>query len=33
MANIRRKIEESTAEPRYILTEMGVGYRMAEAEE
>lgn len=33
MANIRRKIEESTAEPRYILTEMGVGYRMAEREE
>ncbi len=33
MANIRRKIEQSTAEPRYILTEMGVGYRMAEAEE
>ena len=30
MANIRRKIEPSTAEPRYIMTEMGVGYRMAE---
>lgn len=25
MANIRRKIEPSTAEPRYIMTEMGVG--------
>lgn len=33
MANIRRKIEPSTAEPRYIMTEMGVGYRMAEGEE
>ena len=32
MANIRRKIEPSTAEPRYIMTEMGVGYRMAESE-
>ena len=32
MANIRRKIEPSTAEPRYIMTEMGVGYRMAEGE-
>ena len=33
MANIRRKIEPSTAEPRYIMTEMGVGYRMAEGED
>ena len=33
MANIRRKIEPSTAEPRYIMTEMGVGYRMAECED
>lgn len=33
MANIRRKIEPSTAEPRYIITEMGVGYRMAESDE
>lgn len=33
MANIRRKIESSTAEPRYIMTEMGVGYRMAEGED
>lgn len=33
MANIRRKIEPSTAEPRYIMTEMGVGYRMAEGDE
>jgi len=30
MANIRRKIEENPAEPRYILTEVGVGYRMRE---
>ena len=27
MANIRRKIEANPAEPRYILTEVGVGYR------
>ena len=33
MANISRKIEPSTAEPRYIMTEMGVGYRMAEGED
>ena len=30
MANIRRKIEKDPAEPRYIKTEIGVGYRMAE---
>ncbi|MBO4831702.1 MAG: response regulator transcription factor [Oscillospiraceae bacterium] len=30
MANIRRKIEISPAEPRYIFTEAGVGYRMAD---
>ncbi len=30
MANIRRKIEKNPGEPQYILTEMGVGYRMAE---
>lgn len=28
MANIRRKIEPNPAEPTYILTELGVGYRM-----
>ncbi|HNX28925.1 MAG TPA: response regulator [Syntrophomonadaceae bacterium] len=28
MANIRRKIEENPAQPRYILTEVGVGYRL-----
>lgn len=33
MAHIRRKLEKSPAEPRYILTEMGIGYRMAEEEE
>lgn len=33
MANIRRKIEHNPAEPIYILTEIGVGYRMAESEE
>lgn len=30
MANIRRKIEKNPAEPRYILTEVGVGYRLVE---
>lgn len=30
MANIRRKIETNPAEPHYILTENGVGYRMAD---
>jgi len=30
MANIRRKIEVNPAEPRYVFTEIGVGYRMAE---
>ncbi len=30
MANIRRKLEQNPAEPRYIHTEVGVGYRMAE---
>ena len=32
MANIRRKIEKRPAEPQYIFTEVGVGYRMAESE-
>jgi len=32
MANIRRKIEKNPAEPQYIFTEVGVGYRMAEEE-
>lgn len=30
MANIRRKIEANPAEPRYIVTEVGVGYRMVD---
>lgn len=30
MANIRRKIEANPAEPKYILTEVGVGYRMVD---
>ncbi|MDD3192814.1 MAG: response regulator transcription factor [Oscillospiraceae bacterium] len=30
MANIRRKLEKNPAEPRYIQTEMGVGYRIAD---
>ena len=33
MASIRRKIEPDPNEPRYIFTEVGVGYRMAENEE
>lgn len=28
MANIRRKMEKNPAEPNYIFTELGVGYRM-----
>lgn len=30
MANIRRKLEDNPAEPKYIVTEIGVGYRMVE---
>ena len=33
MANIRRKIEKNPAEPAYIFTEIGVGYRMADNSE
>ncbi len=32
MANIRRKIEENPAEPKYIFTEVGIGYRMTYGE-
>ena len=32
MANIRRKIEKKPAEPKYIFTEVGVGYRMTDGE-
>lgn len=28
MANIRRKLEKNPAQPKYIFTEIGVGYRM-----
>ena len=31
MTNIRRKIGDNPAEPKYIFTESGVGYRMAES--
>jgi len=30
MAIIRRKIEDNPAEPKYIVTEVGVGYRMVD---
>lgn len=30
MAGLRRKIEENPAKPRYIITEIGVGYRLAD---
>ena len=30
MANIRRKLEKNPAEPRYIITEVGVGYRFTD---
>ena len=33
MANIRRKLEKNPAQPIYIFTEVGVGYRMADDEE
>jgi len=29
MANLRRKIEKDKSSPRFILTEVGVGYRFA----
>lgn len=32
MANIRRKIEQNPAQPQYLFTEVGVGYRMRENE-
>lgn len=32
MANIRRKLEQNPAEPQFIFTEIGVGYRMAEGD-
>ena len=30
MASTRRKIENNPAKPEYILTEIGIGYRMRE---
>lgn len=30
MANIRRKIEKEPAQPQYIITEVGVGYRLVD---
>lgn len=33
VANIRRKIEDNPADPKYILTEIGVGYRMNDLQE
>jgi two-component system KDP operon response regulator KdpE len=30
MANLRRKLEADPARPRYLLTEQGVGYRLAD---
>ena len=33
MAGLRRKIEKNPATPEYILTEIGVGYRMKSDEE
>lgn len=33
MANIRRKIEVNPADPKYIFTEVGVGYRMVDEEQ
>ena len=33
MANIRRKIEKNPAQPQYIFTEVGIGYRMAEMDD
>jgi len=32
MANIRRKLEQNPAQPQYIFTEVGVGYRMIEGD-
>ncbi len=30
MASLRRKIEKSPAQPRYLVTEVGVGYRLVD---
>ena len=33
MAQLRRKLEDDPAQPRFILTEVGVGYRFAETDD
>ena len=33
MANIRSKLEHNTADPQYIFTEIGIGYRMIDNED
>lgn len=30
MANIRRKIEKNSTQPRYLITEVGIGYRLVD---
>jgi len=30
MANIRRKLEKDPTNPRYIITEVGIGYRFVD---
>jgi two-component system KDP operon response regulator KdpE len=30
IASLRRKLEDDPADPRYLFTEQGVGYRLAE---
>ena len=30
VAGLRRKLEPDPAQPRYLITEMGVGYRLAD---
>jgi len=30
VASLRHKLEDDPAEPRYLLTEQGVGYRLVE---
>lgn len=32
MANIRRKMEQNPADPQYIFTKIGIGYRMIDNE-
>ena len=32
MANIRRKMENNPAQPQYIFTEVGVGYRIVDGD-